>query len=170
MKSYAVILSTLAVLICTILLSTRFKSPSDFREDPIQKPSIQAPELEIPKSSKINLEDYSPTAPIITSPFSISEHSNEGMPIYTPPPNIPPRAEKSGHCIYEIRVSSEGKVDDVLSLECSNEIYVQPTKHSLLKWKFTPKTNENNQATSFKYGPTKIVYRLTDINGEIIPE
>ena len=96
--------------------------------------------------------------------------TNEGQPIHNLPVVTPNDADKSGHCIFKIEVSSKGEVVSITSLDCSDEIFAPEMTKALKKWRFRPKKNEAGENASFVYGPQKFVFRILDFDGNLIPE
>lgn len=123
-----------------------------------------------PNEVTINLDDYIPDKPKLLSNILISEHSIEGTPVYKPPPAFPARAEKSGHCVFTLQVNLTGNVESVKDIKCSDDIFKKHAQKNLLKWKFNLKKNEHGQSIAFQYGPQKLIFRLIDEDGNMIPE
>ena len=119
---------------------------------------------------EINLDDYIPKKPELSQAPSISDHPHDGTLKSKPTPSFPVRAEKSGHCIYIINVTILGKVEAVERLDCSDDVFTKHTRQKLLQWIFHPKKDESGNNIPFKVGPQKISYRLTDKDGNIVPE
>lgn len=119
---------------------------------------------------RINLDDYLPEKPIISSPMLISEHSIDGTRSYAPPPSFPPRAEKSGRCRFILQVNDLGVVETVIEIKCSDDIFEKTARNNLMRWRFHPKKDEKGQNIPFKYGPQNLIYNLTDADGNVVPE
>jgi len=119
---------------------------------------------------EINLDNYIPEKSKLTQLHSISDHPHEGTLKSTSKPSFPPRAEKSGHCYYVLKISESGDVAAIDRLDCSDDIFVKHTKQKLLQWVYYPKKDESGENIAFTVGPLKISYRLTDLDGNIIPE
>ena len=141
-----------------ITACSQAKEPTENKNNPI-----------ISNEASINLDDYIPEKPKLLQPSLIS-NPHEGTIRNKPKPSFPPRAEKSGHCRFILNVNELGKVVTVEKLNCSDDVFTKHTKQKLLKWKFHPKHDEAGNNIPFKFGPQTITYRLTDLNGNIIPE
>jgi len=82
---------------------------------------------------------------------------------------MPTRAERSGHCDVRFNVSAEGAPYDIKVTRCTQSLFERSTLRSVAKWKYRPRI-ENGQAVAMQGITNRVVYRLTDERGEIIPE
>jgi outer membrane biosynthesis protein TonB len=143
-----------------------------------QKPVELVPQnlgsLEHQSEVKVTLDpkNYLPGKPAINlfPPFVEPGHSLEGRSSHPVPPVFPTNAERSGRCVYTAQVDSKGSVESVLSLKCSDVVFEEPSRASILKTRFHPAKNENGQTVPFETEPTTIRFELLDEAGEIIPE
>jgi len=119
---------------------------------------------------EINLDNYIPEKPELSQISSLSDRPHDGTLRSTPKPSFPARAEKSGHCIYIISVTTLGMVDTIERLDCSDDVFTKHTKQKSLQWVFHPKKDDSENNIAFKVGPQKITYRFTDEDGNLIPE
>jgi len=85
------------------------------------------------------------------------------------PPIMPPRADKSGHCLVRFNVSAEGTPFDVQTTYCTQSLFKRSTIKSVQKWKFSPKI-ANGRPVAMIGVENKVTYRLTDERGRLIPE
>lgn len=91
------------------------------------------------------------------------------QPILRFEPNMPPRAQKSGHCIVRLSVNAYGQPFDIVTKECSQSIFKRPTIKAVAKWKYNPKIKDG-QAVDRHGVETLITFALTDEHGRPIPE
>lgn len=113
------------------------------------------PEFEPPKIDKQN--------------FKIAVSDRDAQPLVRIPPIMPPRAEKSGHCRVRFDVSPEGQPFNVAANFCSQKMFERPSIKSVQKWKYNPKIVDG-RSVSRSGVESKIIFRLTDERGRIIPE
>jgi len=91
------------------------------------------------------------------------------QPILRPPPNMPLRANRSGHCKVMFDVTAEGQPMNVQTSFCTQSLFSRPTIKSVQRWKFNPRI-ENGRPVG-REGLTNIVrFNLTDERGRLIPE
>ncbi|MCF6274603.1 MAG: energy transducer TonB [Robiginitomaculum sp.] len=91
------------------------------------------------------------------------------QPILRFEPNMPPRAQKSGHCIVRLSVNAYGQPFNIVATKCSQSIFKRPTIKAVAKWKYNPKIKDG-QAVDRHGVETLITFALTDENGRPIPE
>lgn len=120
----------------------------------------------------LDKQDYTPKKAEIDlfPPFTEPGHpvgSGANHPI---PPIFPADAERSGRCVYTAGIDRFGKVNSILSMNCSDYVFEQPSRMSIMKTRFYPAENENGQAIPSEYGPRTIRFQLLDEEGNIIPE
>lgn len=113
------------------------------------------PEFEAPKIDRQN--------------FKIQVSDRDAQPLVRIPPIMPPRAEKSGHCRVRFDVSPEGQPFNVEATSCSQSLFKRASIKSVQKWKYNPKIVDG-RATARSGVESKIVFRLADERGNIIPE
>ena len=82
------------------------------------------PEFEAPKIDKQN--------------FKIQVSDRDAQPLVKIPPIMPPRAEKSGHCLVRFDVSPEGAPFNVVATFCTQKLFERATIKSVQKWKYNP--------------------------------
>ena len=101
--------------------------------------------------------------------FTIAVSDRDAQPLVRIPPNMPPRAEKSGHCNVRFDVSPDGAPFNVSATYCTQKLFENATVKSVQKWKYNPKIiNGRNVA---RVGvENKVTYRLNDERGNLIPE
>lgn len=91
------------------------------------------------------------------------------MPCLRVPPVMPPWAEESGHCNVLFDVTAKGRVIDAKTTSCTHDYYKEPSLQSLLWWAYTPKV-ERGVAVEEIGIPSKISFKLSDEDGNLIPE
>ena len=69
-------------------------------------------------------------------------------PLVRIPPQMPPRAERSGHCVVQYNVSAEGSLYDVQALSCSQDIFRRPSVRSVQKWTYRPRIQDGRPVGS----------------------
>lgn len=134
------------------------------------------PDIEKQKSSKpteaIADEPISlPFDPIIMEPtdFVIRVADRDPQPIVRIQPIMPPRAERSGHCMIRFDISASGKPYNVAAIYCSQSLFERPSIRSVQKWNYHPEIRDG--AAIARTGlQSRITFQLADENGNIIPE
>ena len=84
------------------------------------------------------------------------------------PPKFPATAQRSGHCVVDIKVKPDGHVQDISYIKCSESIFEKPSRDNVKKWIFRPLIR-NGKPVEFETRET-IRYNLMDENGNLIPE
>ena len=113
------------------------------------------PEFEAPKIDRQN--------------FKIVVSDRDAQPLVKIPPIMPPRAEKSGHCLVRFDVSPEGAPFNVVATFCTQKLFERATIKSVQKWKYNPKIVDG-RPVSRSGVENRVTYRLMDERGKIIPE
>lgn len=85
------------------------------------------------------------------------------------PPVMPPWAEESGHCKVIFDVTAKGRIKNAKTTSCTHDYYKQPSLQSMTWWAYTPKV-ERGVAVNQIGVPSKISFKLSDENGNLIPE
>ena len=144
--------------------------------EPIETPPAP-PTVDAPKSPK-------PSEPIATLPgdadvfepktlvidaIPLIQSDTDAQPLVRIPPQMPPRAEKSGHCKVRFNVSPEGQPFDVQATYCTESLFKSASVRSVQKWKYNPKIQDGRPVGRTGV-ESKISFRLTDERGNIIPE
>ena len=101
--------------------------------------------------------------------FTIAVSDRDAQPLVRIPPNMPPRAEKSGHCNVRFDVSPDGAPFNVSATYCTQKVFESATVKSVQKWKYNPKV-VNGRNVSRIGVENKVTYRLNDERGNLIPE
>jgi protein TonB len=114
------------------------------------------------------LHDFNPEK-IIFSKFEIQESDRDAAPIIRVAANMPPRAERSGHCKLRFDVTPEGTTYNIQMLSCSSPMFERPTQKAVAKWKYRPKIR-NGSPVARSGVETMMSFNLTDERGQIIPE
>jgi len=112
--------------------------------------------------------DIDPPVIKIAGPIFIPSDANV-QPILRIPPNMPPRANRSGHCRVKFDVSAEGAPYNVQTTYCSQSLFERATIKSVQRWKFKPKIS-GGLPVPMSGLRNKVTYRLTDERGKLIPE
>ncbi|GGX60426.1 hypothetical protein GCM10011309_07830 [Litorimonas cladophorae] len=144
------------------------------QQKPVELVSQNLGSLERQPEVKVTLDrkNYLPEKPQINvfPPFNEPGHSLEGRSSHPAPPVFPANAERSGHCVYTAQIDRTGSVKSVLSLKCSDVVFEEPSRASILKTRFHPTKNDIGQTEPFETEPRTIRFQLLDEAGEIIPE
>ena len=131
------------------------RAKSDRPSEPVASLEGEIPEFEAPKIDR--------------SQFEIAISDRDAQPLVRIPPQMPPRAEKSGHCRVKFNVSPEGQPFDVVATYCTQSLFERPSVRSVQKWKYNPKIS-NGRPVGRTGVESKITFRLADERGNIIPE
>jgi len=134
-------------------------------------PIVKGPDLnriKIPDSvkanpafqNKTNIRNYKRPGPI---------EDKNAQPIVRIPPSIPRRATKSGHCLMRFDVNNKGKPLNIVATSCTDRVFEHEAIKSVQKWEFKPRY-VNRVSVARKGVETKVTFKLTDKNGNIIPE
>ena len=120
----------------------------------------------------LDMQNYLPEKPKINlfPPFAEPGHSLEGRSSHPVPPVFPANAERSGRCVYTAQVDSKESVESVLSLKCSDDVFEEPSRASILKTRFHPMKDESGKTVPFETESSTIRFQLLDETGEVIPE
>jgi protein TonB len=105
---------------------------------------------------------------VIAGPIMVPIDTNP-QPIVRSVPSMPSRANKSGHCNVRFNVSAEGTPYDIETTYCTQSIFERATLRSVSKWKYRPRI-QDGRAVAMTGVTNRVVYRLTDEKGNIIPE
>ncbi len=117
-------------------------------------------DMAIPKMERLQLDPT--TVSLVVSDKDI-------QPILRFEPNMPPRAQKSGHCIVRLSVNAYGQPFNIVATKCSQSIFKRPTINAVAKWKYNPKI-QDGKAVDRHGVETLITFALTDERGRPIPE
>ncbi len=117
-------------------------------------------DMAIPEMKRLKLD---PTT------VSLVISDKDVQPVVRFEPNMPPRAQKSGHCIVRLSVNTYGQPFNIVVTECSQSIFKRPTIKAVEKWRYNPKIRDG-QAVTMHGVETLITFVLTDENGRPIPE
>lgn len=94
---------------------------------------------------------------------------SKALPCVRVPPVIPNQAEKSGHCKMIFDVNEKGRPHNIRTRTCTETIFEKPSKASIHWWFYHPKV-ERGQAVTQTDVTTKVSFRLSDEEGNLIPE
>ena len=131
------------------------RAKSDRPSEPVARVEGKIPEFEAPKLDRSN--------------FEITVSDRDAQPLVRIPPQMPPRAEKSGHCRVKFNVSPEGQPFDVVTTYCTEKLFERPSIRSVQKWKYNPKI-QDGRPVGRSGVESKITFKLADDRGNIIPE
>lgn len=121
----------------------------------------------VPLGGDINL-DWKP--PVILSGAPIVRISNQDeTPLFRVEPVMPPRAQRSGHCVVKFNLSADGAPYDITAQSCSQNLFERPSIKAVNKWKYKAKIVEG-QRVARKGLTTRLSFNLSDEFGKIIPE
>jgi protein TonB len=141
-------------------------------ETPPPPPQIERQKADRPAEPIASLEGAVPEfeAPKIDrSQFQITISDRDAQPLVRIPPNMPPRAEKSGHCKVRFNVSPDGAPFDVVATYCTQSLFERPTIRSVQKWKYNPKI-QDGRPVGRSGVESRITFQLSDDRGNVIPE
>ena len=141
-------------------------------EIPPAPPCIEAPKAEKPTEGVVTMEGAVPAFPLPTlnmKMLDIVTPDKDAQPLVRIPPQMPPRAEKSGHCKVRFNVSPEGQPFDVVTTYCTQNLFERPSIRSVQKWKYNPKIQDGRPVGRTGV-ESKISFRLTDERGNVLPE
>ncbi|MGJ8559053.1 MAG: energy transducer TonB [Litorimonas sp.] len=141
-------------------------------ETPPPPPQIERQKADRPAEPISSLEGAVPEfeAPEIDrSQFQITVSDRDAQPLVRIPPIMPPRADKSGHCVVKFNVSPDGAPFDVETTYCTESLFSRPTVKSVQKWKYNPKIQDGRPVGRVGV-VSKITFRLTDERGNVLPE
>jgi len=139
---------------------------------PPPPPQIDRQQASKPTEAIASLEGAIPEfeAPKIDrQSFKIAVSDRDAQPLVRIPGQMPPKAEKSGHCLMRFDVSPEGAPFNVDAYYCSSRVFERSSTKATSKFKYNPKIVDG-RAVAMRGVETKITYRLTDDRGRIIPE
>ncbi len=96
-------------------------------------------------------------------------NDGDAIPHVRVPPIMPLRAQRSGHCAVSFDVSVEGAPFNIQTPYCSDSIFKRATVKSVARWKYKAKI-QNGQPVMRRNVRNKVIFRLLDDRGNIIPE
>ena len=141
-------------------------------ETPPPPPAADAPKAEKPSEPVVEITGARPDFERPTldpTAFDIVIGDRKAQPLVRIPPQMPPRAEKSGHCKVRFNVSPEGQPFDVQATYCTERMFESPSVRSVQKWKYNPKI-QDGRPVGRSGVESKITFKLADERGNIIPE
>lgn len=95
--------------------------------------------------------------------------NKDAAPCFRFPPTMPRVAKRSGHCVVTLNVAKSGEAVDVVARECTDPVYCEPTVEAVRRWIYYPKL-EYREVVERQGVTTKMTFRLTDAEGNVIPE
>lgn len=93
----------------------------------------------------------------------------DASPCMRVPPIMPPNAERSGHCTLKFDVTERGYTENIIAMSCTEDLFKRASIQSVKLWVYTPKV-ERGQAVSRPGVETKASFKLSDEQGNLIPE
>ncbi|MGB6231305.1 MAG: hypothetical protein WBF53_14390 [Litorimonas sp.] len=90
-------------------------------------------------------------------------------PCFRAPAPMPSKALHSGHCTAAFDVTDQGDVINLIVDACTEPVFCEPSQAAIGRWVYHPKM-EGGRAVARPGVGTKMIFRLADWNGEIIPE
>ncbi len=121
-----------------------------------------------PKTLEGDPNVFDPEIILVAGPAMIAMDRNV-QPIFRIAPQMPLRAERSGHCKVRFDVNAQGVPMNVKASYCSQSLFSRPTVKSVQKWKFNPRIKDGFPVAMT--GLTNIVrFQLQDERGKLIPE
>ena len=97
------------------------------------------------------------------------DYKDKAVPLKRIPPKMPSSARRSGHVFVKFDVNDAGKPENVVVISSSQSMFEKPAIKSVEKWEYS-KLQPDVDPKNRKAISTKIVYRLTDRSGNLIPE
>ncbi|WP_083898933.1 energy transducer TonB [Robiginitomaculum antarcticum] len=97
------------------------------------------------------------------------DSSVDPKPTIRIPPVFPFQATRSGHCKMRFNVDPDGDPVDIQVVSCSDDVFEENSKISLLYWKYAPALMDGSPVYACGI-ETKISYQLSDERGKIVPE
>ncbi len=110
-----------------------------------------------------------PDPVINTGGYIIQVSNKDEQPVVRIPPVMPPRAERSGHCMMQFDVSAWGEPYNIKAASCTQRLFERASIKAVSRWKYHPKI-QNGQAVSRAELTTRISFNLSDARGQRIPE
>ena len=107
--------------------------------------------------------------PISRSDFKISVSDRRASPLNRMPARVPSRAEKSGHCLIQFDVDSEGKTTNIREEYCTERYFARAAIRSIQESRYLPAIS-NGVAVMEVNLEQKVNFRLLDEEGNTIPE
>lgn len=102
-------------------------------------------------------------------PNAYAQEGRDAAPLKRVPPIMPKGAKHSGYCDMTFDLSFEGVPENIKSIFCTDNLFEANAVESIKKWSYSPKIA--NGIPVFRQGiETKISYRLSRENGDLIPE
>ena len=141
-------------------------------ETPPPPPQIERQKADQPSEPIASLEGAVPEfeAPTIDrNQFQITVSDRDAQPLVRLPPQMPDRAEKSGHCKVRFDVSPEGNPFNIEATYCSQNVFKRNSIRSVERWKYNPKI-QDGRAIGRRGVETTIRFKLADERGNLIPE
>lgn len=109
-------------------------------------------------------------AAIASGDFPTAAQDNaEPTPCYRIPPRIPRRAKASGHCHADFDITMNGVTDNIRISGCTAPIFTAASRASVRRWRYYP-ARDNGANVPYLNGSAKITFRLSDQQGNLIPE
>lgn len=147
--------------------------PEEFQavETPPPPPDIDKQKSSKPTEPIADTPEPPPFDPVVMEPtdFVIRVADRDPQPIVRVEPIMPPRAERSGHCMIRFDISAGGKPYNVAATYCSQSLFKRPSIRSVQKWNYHPEIRDG--VTIARTGlQSRITFQLADENDNIIPE
>ncbi len=109
---------------------------------------------------------FKPTQISLPAPTAII---GDAGPTVRVAPQMPPKAQRSGHCMMRFNVSAEGIPYNVEATSCSERLFARPSVRAVQQWKYAQKI-EDGRPVGRSGVKTRISFKLTDELGRKIPE
>jgi len=84
-------------------------------------------------------------------------------------PEFPKHAKRSGHCVFSATIGTDGKAAAIDNITCSETVFKAYAEDAIKRSIFC-KTDESGNPVPFELKNSRISWRLTDKDGNIIPE
>ena len=139
---------------------------------PPPPPVVDIPATQKPSEPVVTLGGDKPIFKVKTMRFEtpeIVESDRNAQPIMRIPPQMPPRADRSGHCMMRFNVSADRQPYDVQATSCSQPLFSGASVRAVQNWRYRPKIRDG-QPRPYLGVETRISFQLTDERGRVIPE
>lgn len=93
----------------------------------------------------------------------------DAVPCARMPPSMPHKARRSGHCMVEFDIRSNGIPVNVNASQCSDEVFKEASEFAIQWWVYKPKIDRGIAVDRIGV-QSKMKFNLTDKDGNIIPE
>ncbi len=101
--------------------------------------------------------------------WPFENYKDQPTPLERKPPIMPVSAKNSGHVYIQYDLDPQGNPINLVQVSSTAKLFEKPAIESVKKWTYS-KAESDADPESRKNLVTKISFRLTDENGNVIPE